>query len=257
LGFVFLGEAFFGGFVFAVDLPGPLVALDGGEDGAVVVAAEAREFAVDLAEALPSGLGIEGLIEERGGQAGEFDGDEGGEAVADLAAVGGSFEFGGLLGELGDEGKGFLLAEPIEVAGLLPIGEVLFGNGASVELGFEDFLDLGEAAEPFDEVFAGFAVFEAVAQLVADFPGQSGDFTDAGGDHKASWVWGRIKTVREQKETKRRPQGRGRGARSWRPGHCLASPRPGGSSGVCSHRYSRQPKFSTVGRRGLTPGLLH
>ena len=43
---------------------------------------------------------------------------------------------------------GYLAAQPFGVAALLPLGEVLLGDGASAELFFEEFLNVWQAVEP-------------------------------------------------------------------------------------------------------------
>ena len=83
-----------------------------------------------------------------------------------------------------EELGGVVLEEPIAEAALFPFGEVLFGDGAVVEVGGEDGFDFGEGVEPREEGFAILALFEALVELVLDGMRQTGDFSD----HK--FVWG-------------------------------------------------------------------
>jgi hypothetical protein len=61
----------------------------------------------------------------------------------------------------------FLEAEPVEMGGLFPEGEILFGDGAALEPAGEDAFDVVLAVEPENDVGAGFVVFDAAAQFVA------------------------------------------------------------------------------------------
>jgi hypothetical protein len=56
-------------------------------------------------------------------------------------------------------------------------------DGAAAEPELENFLDLRQAIEPCDELLAGFAVFEAAVQLVAEMFGEPSDFAIAS-DHR-------------------------------------------------------------------------
>ena len=117
-----------------------------------------------FAETLPAFFGVGLFLEQRGRQAREFCRQDAGEAVTDFLSIRRLIEVLRLLGELADQGTGFLLAQPLRVAALLPIGEVLLVDGASAELRLEDILDVWQAIEPLDQFFALFPVFEAAAQ---------------------------------------------------------------------------------------------
>ena len=150
----------------------------------IIIAAEAGEFAVDLAEAFPAFGRIAILIEQVLGVAHEFHGHEAGEAVGEGAAFGGLFEGVGAFDDDFGEAFGVAMAEPIGVAALFPVGEVLFVDGAVVEEFPEDFLDGCLLVEPGDDVDAEVAVFEAMADFVADGFGEAGDFAVVVGGHR-------------------------------------------------------------------------
>ena len=73
--------------------------------------------------------------------------------------------------------QGLLAGLPFQEAAGFPIGEVLFVEGPAVELVTEDLLDLGQAVEPLDEADSGFAVIEALVELIAQGARETGDFT--------------------------------------------------------------------------------
>jgi hypothetical protein len=60
------------------------------------------------------------------------------------------------------------------------LAEVLAGDGFSIEVLLDHFLDLGEAIEPFEQFGAGLVVFQAPVQLFADMVGQAGNLAIAG-----------------------------------------------------------------------------
>ena len=104
-----------------------------------------------------------------------------GEAVGEVA-VGEAGELGGVGGEFAGVFEEFLGGKPVEKAAVIPFGEVLGADGDAVEVFGEDGLDFGEGVEPLDEVHAGFAVVEALVELVAEVVREAGDF--AGAFHK-------------------------------------------------------------------------
>jgi len=138
-------------------------------DGALVVAAEAGEFAGEAAELTESFFGVfEGA--HRLDVEGEFGGHDGGDVFGDGNARAGGVdsEFGGLLGGPAGLFAQELVADPIKVAALAPFGEVLRADGQAGELVGDDFLDFRQLIEPGDERGSGFAVFEAGVELFAD-----------------------------------------------------------------------------------------
>jgi hypothetical protein len=77
-----------------------------------------------------------------------------------------------------EEVSGVVLEEPIAVAALFPIGEVLFGDRMVV--GFsEDGFGFGEGVEPGEDGFGGEVVVEFEVELFADGVREASDFTDA------------------------------------------------------------------------------
>ena len=138
-------------------------------DGALVVAAEAGEFAGEQTELLEALFGVfdfsQGMDVES-----EFGRHDGGDVFGDGDAVAGGVQaeilglFGGPAGLFAQE----LVARPIEVAAFAPFGKVLRADGQAGELFGDDFLDFGQLVEPGDEGFAEFAVFEAAVEFFAD-----------------------------------------------------------------------------------------
>lgn len=94
----------------------------------------------------------------------------GGVRLVTSAATGDELE------ELG----GLVLEEPIAEAALFPFGEVLFGDGAVVEIDSEDGFDFGERVEPGEDRFGGEVVVEFEVELFADGVREASDFADAG-----------------------------------------------------------------------------
>ena len=70
------------------------------------------------------------------------------------------------------------MEQPVAVAALFPFGEVLFSDGAIVEVGSEDDFDFGERVEPGEDGFGGEAVVEFEVELLADGVRQATDFAD-------------------------------------------------------------------------------
>ncbi len=146
----------------------------------MVVAAEAVEAGGEVEEAVEVGGfggGVGGEVLESAAQGdGERGGEEGGGGGGVARVI---LEGGGLLAEVGEPGAGLLELEPVGEAAAAPFGEVLFSDGAAVEVGGEDGLDLGEGIEPGEEGGGGLAVVEAGIELVADGGGEAGDFAGA------------------------------------------------------------------------------
>ena len=142
---------------------------------------EAGDVAVEAVQEVEAGeeVGVEGTFEGHFAQEdGVAGGDGVGEAIGEVA-VGEAGEFGGVGGEFAGVFEEFLGGEPVEEAAIVPFGEVLRADGDAVEVFGEDGLDFGEAVEPLDEVHAGFAVVEALVELVAEGAGEAGDFAGA------------------------------------------------------------------------------
>ena len=140
-----------------------------GADGALVVAAEAGEFAgeaAELSEALFRIFDVAHCLDVEA----EFGGHDGGDVFGDGDALAGGVqaEFGGLLGGPAGLFAQELVAKPFEVAAFAPFGKVLGADGPAGELVGDDFLDFGQLIEPGDEGGSEFAVFEALVELFAD-----------------------------------------------------------------------------------------
>jgi hypothetical protein len=157
--FGFYVELFVGQFEADVLLFGVEKGLEGGGDFNEVV--EGKGFGVGRCEEL----------EELGG--------EECRNAAGYAMVTGMAETTGLFGEgLGVE-EGAVFDEPLLVAGMTPVIEVLAVHQLASEMGVEDGFDGGELVKPGEEVVAGVAVTEALVEMLTDFVGKTGDFTGA------------------------------------------------------------------------------
>jgi len=142
---------------------------------------EAGDVAVESVQEVEAGeeVGVEGAFEGHFAQEdGVAGGDGVGEAVGEMA-VGEAGEFGGVGGKFAGVFEEFLGGEPVEETAVVPFGEVLRADGDAGEMFGEDGLDFGEAVQPLDEVHAGFAVVEALIELVAELVREAGDFAGA------------------------------------------------------------------------------
>jgi hypothetical protein len=175
----FLVRGFGGGFVFGFDLAGPTFMFDGGPDGAVVIAAEAGKPVLDFVEAGPALFGVLIFIEHGLGEFDEFGGEEGGEVIGEALVAGLFGEVAGSFDEPGGEVEGLLLTEPILVAAMTPLVEVLFIDGAALEVFDQDFFDVGIAIKPVEDFGGGGAIDEVLVEFVADGFGEAGDFADS------------------------------------------------------------------------------
>ena len=108
--------------------------------------------------------------------------DPGGKLVGPGRGVGGltDVHFGEQLSGLA---LGFAEAPPFGVAATPPLGEALFVDGATAEVGGQDGLDGGVGVEPFENGGAGLALFEAMVDGFAEALGKPGDFAVAGEVH--------------------------------------------------------------------------
>ena len=66
---------------------------------------------------------------------------------------------------------------PLQIAAFAPFGEVLLGNGGSIEELVDDLDDFGFGVEPFDEFVSWLAVVDAIVEFVPDFVREVGYFT--------------------------------------------------------------------------------
>jgi hypothetical protein len=146
--------------------------------GSVVTATELDGVGTEFAQAPPL-LGAVRCGERAGGES-VTGGNGVGEEVSDREA---GAEARGVLGKLPGERQGFLLEEPISVAALPPLGEVLGADGSAGEDGRHDGLNLGKGVEPGGQVFGLLAIVEAAVQLIADAAGEAGDFAGASRVH--------------------------------------------------------------------------
>jgi len=146
---------------------------------------EWMELPVDLAQQFPLLLHIRFLHQHLPGPDGEFHRKQFGKTITGAVSRTGlaahAIQFVGLLQDLAGRLAEALEMEPIQVAVLFPIREVLGTDGPVLELFLEDLAHGGVLVEPVEDFGAGLAVFDAAAQFVADVGGQAPDFTDVGG----------------------------------------------------------------------------
>src|SRR4051812_461132 len=70
-----------------------------------------------------------------------------------------------------------LMAQPIRIAAITPLGQVLLADGVPVKFFPQDFLYFGQGIQPVDELLASPAVVQAVIELFANVFWQAGDFS--------------------------------------------------------------------------------
>lgn len=134
-----LGDLLFRRLVVA----GEALAVEAEALGSVVTATELDGVGTEFAQAPPLLGAI--LFGERAGSESVAGGDAVGEEVSNREV---GVEVSGVLGKLPGERQGFLLEEPIPVAALLPLGEVLGADKFTGEKGSHDGLNLGKGVEP-------------------------------------------------------------------------------------------------------------
>jgi hypothetical protein len=81
------------------------------------------------------------------------------------------------IGELKELG-GVVMEEPVAEAALFPYGEVLFGDGAVVEVGGEDGFDFWQRVEPGENGFVRLVIVETEVELFAEIVRETSDFAD-------------------------------------------------------------------------------
>jgi hypothetical protein len=121
-----------------------VTAVDGAH-GALVITAEAGEFAGEELELFEALFGIcDGS--QRLDVEGEFGGHDRGDVFGDGHGCGAGvgIEVGGLFGGPAGLLAQELVACPVEIAALAPLGEVLGADGEAVELVGDEFLDFGQ-----------------------------------------------------------------------------------------------------------------
>jgi hypothetical protein len=77
-----------------------------------------------------------------------------------------------------EELGGLILEKPVAEAAMFPFGEVLFGDGAVVEVGGEEGFDFGKGVEPRENRFLGLVIMETEVELFADGMRETRDFAD-------------------------------------------------------------------------------
>jgi len=143
----------------------------------MIAAAQTEEIEGDVVEDTEPATEVLGVAAVPCGEfGGVASGEDGGEVIC-YAAAGGLGELGGVFCDLGKPGEGLFMGEPIAIAAIAPIREVLKVDIAGVEMAVEEGLDFGEGVEPLEDKGAGLGVEEATVEFVANFAGEAGDFT--------------------------------------------------------------------------------
>ena len=121
-------------------------------DGALVVLAEAGEFAGETAELTETLMRVFDVAQGVNVD-GELGRQDGGDVFGDrnTFAVGVDAEIFGLLGGPAGLFAEELVAGPIEIAAFAPFGEILRADGQASELFGDDFLDFRQLVEPCDD----------------------------------------------------------------------------------------------------------
>ena len=111
---------------------------------------------------------------------GEFEDDEGRKAAGDgVVGLEGMLrsQFVDVMEQVPPMAESGAMGGPFGIAAFAPFGNVLRSDGTTAELFGEDFLDGGQGVEPGEDVKGASAVEEALIDLLADFGGQTGDFS--------------------------------------------------------------------------------
>ena len=133
----------------------------------VVRVLQAGEFACEVLEAGPAGVGVSDVLHGGHGLA-EFEEEEAAHGFEAVGAAVVMDDFLVLLGEVAKPVESLLLEEPVLVAGAAPFGEVLVGDGVAGEVFSHGFFGFGQVVEPVDDGAAHLAVLEAGVELFAD-----------------------------------------------------------------------------------------
>jgi hypothetical protein len=163
-------------------------ALDAKPLGVVIALAQQRDVLVELALSfqLRGGIALaRARLLQGEGQAG---GQAQGQLIGKLGAGHGFAEwcggrrlaqFGGVRAEAADGFQRFLLLLPIAVSAELPIGQIVLVDRLVVKFSRHEGYHFGQGVEPFGDLFAFCAVFEAVVDLLANGLRQPRDFTSS------------------------------------------------------------------------------
>ena len=139
-------------------------------------AAEARDIGAKLAQAAPVSVGI---LVECGKGAGGGSVLEGEPALESIGGEVGErlLSVGGICLEALEELESVLTCLPFAESALTPFREVLFGDGAAVEVVFEGSLDLRQSIEPEEDGVGGLMIAKAAVELLADRVWEESDFS--------------------------------------------------------------------------------
>src|SRR5207249_2271073 len=85
-----------------------------------------------------------------------------------------------LVEELACQRAGFLMPQPVLIAALFPLAEVLLGNRPAAELLRDKLLHNPQAVEPLDDFLSLLAILQTLVEQVAGAMRQPRDFAGAG-----------------------------------------------------------------------------
>jgi hypothetical protein len=125
--------------------------IESGAGGKAIALAEGVEVAEGVAEIAPAFPEIGGGVEDLAGFGGEFEGEDGGEAIRELLVPSGAVDGIGGFEEGADAVGGVLGALPLDEAAGFPFGQILGVDGAAIEILGQDGLYCGKAVEPLGE----------------------------------------------------------------------------------------------------------
>ena len=175
-------------FVLALDFPFPALTLQLIALAVVVFTPQVPEFPQKFLHKPPAFLGIGDIFQHLFGMTGQFRREDAGQPATDFQPIRLIFQIIGSFDHPVQFFTRLLMPKPFLMAALLPFGQILFGDGPSAELFFEDFLHAWQFIEPLHQFLARFTILQPAAQIVADGFGQSPDFSNVRVAHDFSAV---------------------------------------------------------------------
>jgi hypothetical protein len=107
----------------------------------------------------------------------EFESDAIFDAVGEKAGALGGIKAGILRIEFAETNAAFFRQQPIPVATVAPLGEVVIGDGLAGDAFGKDALHFWQRVQPVDEVGTERAVVETAVEFEANGAGKAGDFS--------------------------------------------------------------------------------
>ena len=163
---------------YGVGVGVPFVEVEMDAAAVVVGVLEAGEFAHEVLQTQRTFLGTFDVLKRVGGLAG-FDDEDAAHGFVGVAAFVVLGEFGFVFGEAIEPFLTVLLLEPVLVAAAPPFGEVLVGDGFSVEEFGHDGFGFWKRVQPREDGATDLTVFEAAIYFIADGFGEAGDFANS------------------------------------------------------------------------------